>query len=160
MEGKDFPCTHPAYAGQCLYQHCCFYHAFDEDHTPSAPPLVLCSPVEAYQAFQAHRVCEAQFTEQGPLLVSKPSLMCRLGDRILPWTQAAPVVLGVLAFGGDWQTLLLPDQGVPVTVPLQQAQGGPRDPSKVSCCGSGLSQDWLQACVLVIGSREGLWRCH
>lgn len=108
-----------------------------------APLMVLCSPVEAYQAFQAHRVSEPQFTEHGPLLVTRPSLMCRLGDRILPWTQAAPVVMGVLAFGGDWQNLLLPDQGVPVAVPPQQT----RDPSKVSCCGSGLSQNWCQAYV-------------
>ncbi|KAL3140747.1 hypothetical protein ABBQ32_005301 [Trebouxia sp. C0010 RCD-2024] len=97
------------------------------------------SPVEAYQAFQAHRVSEPQFTEHGPLLVTRPSLMCRLGDRILPWTQAAPVVMGVLAFGGDWQNLLLPDQGVPVAVPPQQT----RDPSKAKAVKSSSWRVWL-----------------
>ena len=59
--------------------------------------------------------------------------MCRLGDRILPWPQAAPVVMGVLAFGGDWQRLLLPEQGVPIAVPLQQFQGLQPGPGKVRC---------------------------
>lgn len=95
--------------------------------------ICVCSPEEVYQAFQAHRVSEGQFAEQGPVLVSRPSLMCRLGDRILPWPQAAPVVMGVLAFGGDWQHLLLPDQGVPIAVPLQQFQGSQPGPGKVRC---------------------------
>ena len=59
--------------------------------------------------------------------------MCRLGDGILPWPQAAPIVMGVLAFGGDWQHLLLPGQGVPVAVPLQQSQGSQQALAKVSC---------------------------
>lgn len=98
---------------------------------PKAGPSVLCSPVEAYQAFQTHRVSEAQFAEQGPLLVTRPSLMCRLGEHIFPWPQAARVVMGALAFGGDWQHLVSADQGVPVAVPLQLAQGS-QDACKVS----------------------------
>ena len=95
--------------------------------------ILVCSPEEAYQAFQAHRVSEGQFAEQGPQLVTRPSLMCRLGDRVLPWPQAAPIVMGALAFGGDWQHLLLPDQGVPVAVPLQQSQGSLQALAKVRC---------------------------
>ena len=119
--------------------------------------MLRCSPVEAYQAFQSHRVSQAQFTDQGPLLMTRPNLMCRLGDRILPWTQAAPVVMGVLAFGGDWQHLLLPDQGVFVAVPLQQTLGSSQDPSKVSRCGQHLARHCgCQACVAVIESRDAL----
>ena len=95
--------------------------------------MLVCSPMEAYQAFQAHRVSEVQFGEQGSVLVSRPNLMCRLADRLLPWHQAAPIIMGVLAFGGDWQHLLLPDQGVPITVPPEQAQDSPQGPGKVSC---------------------------
>ena len=95
--------------------------------------ILVCSPEEVYQAFQAHRVSEGQFAEQGSQLVSRPSLMCRLGDRLLPWPQAAPIVMGALAFGGDWQHLLLPDQGVPVAVPVELSQASQQAPGKVSC---------------------------
>ena len=52
--------------------------------------------------------------------------MCRLGNTLYSWQDAAPVVMGVLAFGGDWQHLLPADKGVPVAVPFTDA----KDPSK------------------------------
>ena len=92
--------------------------------------LFRCSPHEAYQAFQAHRVSETQFAEQGAELISRTSLMCRLGDRLFPWSQAAPVVMGALAFGGDWQHLL-PADGGPVAVPPPEAPASRTDARKV-----------------------------
>ena len=92
----------------------------------------FCSPEEAYEVFKSHKVSEAQFAEQGPMLISKPGLMCCLGDRLYPWQEAAPVVMGVLAFGGDWQHFLPVDGGVPVTVPAAQSQDAQQDARKVS----------------------------
>lgn len=83
--------------------------------------------------FQFHRVSEAQFAEQGPMLISRPGLMCRLGERMYPWPEAAPVVMGVLAFGGDWQHFLPADGGVPIAVPPLQGQDTQQDARKVSC---------------------------
>lgn len=92
---------------------------------------MLCSPEEAYEVFQTHKVSEAQFAEQGPLLISKAGLMCRLGDRVYPWQEAAPVVMGVLAFGGDWQHFLPAEGGLPVAVPSVEAQHPQQDARKV-----------------------------
>ena len=75
---------------------------------------------------------EAQFAEQGQQLIGRSSLMCRLGDRLLPWQQTAPVVLAVLAFGGDWQHMLPADGGVPIAVPPLEAQDSQQDARKVS----------------------------
>ena len=85
-----------------------------------------------YQAFQAHRLSEAEFAEQGSLLIQRPNLMCRLADRVFPWHQAAPVVMGVLAFGGDWQHLLPADGGVPIAVPALDTQASQQNARKVS----------------------------
>lgn len=92
----------------------------------------MCSPEEAYEVFQSHKVSEAQFAEQGPLLISKAGLMCRLGDRVYPWQEAAPVVMGVLAFGGDWHHFLPAEGGLPVAVPSVEAQHPQQDARKVS----------------------------
>ncbi len=94
--------------------------------------LMVCSPEEAYEVFQTHKVSEAQFAEQGPLLISKAGLMCRLGDRLYPWQEAAPVVMGVLAFGGDWQHFLPAEGGLPVAVPSVEAQDTQQSGRKVS----------------------------
>ena len=94
--------------------------------------LMVCSPEDAYEVFQRHKVSEAQFAEQGPLLVSKAGLMCRLGDRLYPWQEAAPVVMGVLAFGGDWQHFLPAEGGLPVAVPSVEAHHPQQDARKVS----------------------------
>lgn len=93
---------------------------------------MFCSPDEAYEVFQTHKVSEAQFAEQGPLLISKAGLMCRLGERVYPWQEAAPVVMGVLAFGGDWQHFLPAEGGMPVAVPSVAAQHPQQDARKVS----------------------------
>ncbi len=95
---------------------------------------MFCSPEEAYEVFQTHKVSEAQFAEQGPLLISKAGLMCRLGERVYPWQEAAPVVMGVLAFGGDWQHFLPAEGGLPVAVPSVEAQHPQQDARKVSHC--------------------------
>jgi len=112
--------------------------------------VCACSPEEAYEAFQTHRVTEAQFAEQGPLLVGKPGLMCRLGDRLYPWHEAAPVVMGVLAFGGAWQHFLPVEGGVPVVVPSVEAEGTQEDARKVS----GLVREESFCGTMQLGSAE------
>ncbi|DBB18003.1 TPA: hypothetical protein ACH3X3_003000 [Trebouxia sp. C0006] len=101
------------------------------------------SPEEAYEVFQTHKVSEAQFAEQGPLLISKAGLMCRLGDRVYPWQEAAPVVMGVLAFGGDWQHFLPAEGGLPVAVPSVEAQHPQQDARKAKVAKSSSWRVWL-----------------
>lgn len=77
-----------------------------------------CSPQEAWVAFEAGRINRAQYEAQGLELVDSPELVCRLGKRLLPWRLAAPVLLGMAAFGCQLEAL---DAGVPVEVPQQLA---------------------------------------
>lgn len=108
---------------------------------------MFCSPEEAYEVFQTHKVSEAQFAEQGPLLISKAGLMCRLGDWVYPWQEAAPVVMGVLAFGGDWQHFLPAEGGLPVAVPSVEAQHPQQDARKVS-----------HSCTCLSKACKGVWK--
>ena len=77
----------------------------------------VCSPQEAWQAFEAARISRAQFQEAGPALVASPELVCRLGGLLVPWQQAAPALLGALAFGGQWDHLLPEGAGVQAAPP-------------------------------------------
>jgi hypothetical protein len=56
--------------------------------------------------FEAHLVSRAQFAEGSSQMMSSPDLVCRVGNVLYPWRVAAPLVLGMLAFGGSWDSLL------------------------------------------------------
>ena len=77
----------------------------------------VCSPQEAWQAFEAARIDRAQFQEAGAALVASPELVCRLDGLLVPWQQAAPALLGALAFGGQWDHLLPEGAGVQAAPP-------------------------------------------
>lgn len=93
---------------------------------------MCCSPEEASTVFAAHRVTEAQLSQQGSQLAADPALMCRLGSALYPWQDVAPAVMGALAFGWDWQHMLPAGGGIPVKVPASEARQLQLDARKVS----------------------------
>lgn len=64
---------------------------------------------------------QEQFSEAGAALVADPELAVRLGARVLPYQQAAPALLGMLAFGSQWESLLPSSSGVQVQLPVQDS---------------------------------------
>ena len=117
---------------------------------------MLCSPEEAYQLFTSHRITEQQFSQQGSQLVSDPALMCRLGSALYTWQQVAPAVMGALAFGGDWQHMLPPAGGVPVSLPASEARQLQQDARTVREAALCISGKYGCVCVALHGV---LWRC-
>ena len=117
--------------------------------------LLLCSPEEAYQLFTSHRITEQQFSQQGSQLVSDPALMCCLGSALYSWQQVAPAVMGALAFGGDWQHMLPPAGGVPVSLPAFKARLQ-QDSRKVRGAAVCISGKYGCVCVALHGT---LWCC-
>ena len=104
------------------------------DGLPLQQKLTLhfhCSPEEAYQHFISRRITEAQFSQQASQLATSSHLMCRFGNKLYPWQQIAPVVMGTLAFGGDGQQMW-PDQGgIAMAVPASEARQMQQEARKV-----------------------------
>lgn len=48
----------------------------------------------------------------GLRVCSSPDLVCRISGTLYPWNVAAPMVLGMLAFGGSWEQLIHESVGV------------------------------------------------
>ncbi|KAL1511415.1 hypothetical protein AB1Y20_006215 [Prymnesium parvum] len=62
------------------------------------------------RAFEAHRVSRAQF-EAAPELLYRPELRVRVGDALLTWERAAPLVASLLAFGAPLDAVPPPAPG-------------------------------------------------
>ncbi|MQM12344.1 hypothetical protein Taro_045264, partial [Colocasia esculenta] len=56
----------------------------------------------AGEAFEAHRISKEEFELSGSEIVKKGNLIVRFKEKYLPWDVAAPIVLGVAAFGLDF----------------------------------------------------------
>ena len=54
---------------------------------------------EARDCFNDHRVSRKQFLAPGAKVAQSPNLVCKVGANIFKWTEVAPAVLGLLAFG-------------------------------------------------------------
>ncbi|GMH32205.1 hypothetical protein BSKO_00039 [Bryopsis sp. KO-2023] len=63
-------------------------------------------PAEAQAAFEENMIHKDQFALCGLTLCKSPDLVCRIGGTLYPWNAAAPMVLGMLAFGGNWDSLI------------------------------------------------------
>ncbi|KAK9812760.1 hypothetical protein WJX72_003248 [[Myrmecia] bisecta] len=74
------------------------------------------SPQEALDTFEAHKVGEQRYAEAANDIIASPELVCRIGRRLFPFREALPMVLGVLAFGGQWDTVLTGTAGLPMAV--------------------------------------------
>ncbi|KAJ9186715.1 hypothetical protein P3X46_002259 [Hevea brasiliensis] len=55
----------------------------------------------AYQAFNAEKLDMEKFTSLGPAVVKNDRLVVRIGGHYFPWDVAAPIVLGLVAFGSE-----------------------------------------------------------
>lgn len=55
----------------------------------------------AAESFDAHRISAEEFKNSAPSIIKNENLIIRVRDRYLPWETAAPLVLGMAAFGLD-----------------------------------------------------------
>lgn len=55
----------------------------------------------ASQAFDAEKLDIEKFTSLGPAVVKNDRLVVRIGGHYFPWDVAAPIVLGLVAFGSE-----------------------------------------------------------
>ncbi|KAF2324399.1 hypothetical protein GH714_013620 [Hevea brasiliensis] len=55
----------------------------------------------ASQAFNAEKLDMEKFTSLGPAVVKNERLVVRIGGHYFPWDVAAPIVLGLVAFGSE-----------------------------------------------------------
>jgi hypothetical protein len=81
-------------------------------------------PAEALAAFESQRLTAGAWGDQGPALLQQEggeALVVRLGDALYSWQQAAPLLLGLLAFGTKLEVALgtLPaDPVLPLKLPI------------------------------------------
>ncbi|CAM6126780.1 unnamed protein product [Calypogeia fissa] len=62
----------------------------------------------AAKVFSSERVTLEEFKNSGSAIAANDKLVVRVGGRYYPWMVAAPIVLGILAFG---QVLIAPNEG-------------------------------------------------
>ncbi|PSR98223.1 Phosphatidate phosphatase [Actinidia chinensis var. chinensis] len=55
----------------------------------------------AAEVFNSHRITEEAFKISAASIINNENLVVRVQDRYLPWDKAAPIVLGVAAYGLD-----------------------------------------------------------
>ncbi|KAA0044060.1 phosphatidate phosphatase PAH1-like [Cucumis melo var. makuwa] len=55
----------------------------------------------AADAFDAHRVSAQEFEKSASSIIKNDNLIVRFGERYMSWEKAAPIVLGMAAFGVD-----------------------------------------------------------
>ncbi|XP_022745799.1 phosphatidate phosphatase PAH1 isoform X2 [Durio zibethinus] len=49
--------------------------------------------------FEAHRISEEEYKNNAMSIIKNANLIVRFGERYLPWEKAAPIILGMAAFG-------------------------------------------------------------
>ena len=102
----------------------------------AADCAAACSPTQAWEVFTRTRVTEAQWAESALDLLADASLYCCIGEAAYPWSEAAPAVLGCLAFGTPWQANVGP--GIQLAVP-RRLQSSLSDTGQVT---SSLGLSW------------------
>ncbi|KAK9789056.1 hypothetical protein WJX73_007244 [Symbiochloris irregularis] len=84
------------------------------------------SPSEAWDAFARARVSQARWQKEAATLIASPHLYCRMGNTAYPWTEAAPHLVGALAFGPRWrQKTHGLGKGVPLAPPPRRENSAP-----------------------------------
>lgn len=66
----------------------------------------------AAEAFDAHRISEDEFKSNSASIIKNENLVIRFKERYLTWEKAAPIVLGMAAFGLD--VSIDPKDAIPV----------------------------------------------
>lgn len=62
----------------------------------------------AAEAFTTEKITLDEFKKSGSSIAANDKLVVKVGGRYYPWAVAAPIVIGILAFG---QVLVAPDEG-------------------------------------------------
>ncbi|CDP06669.1 unnamed protein product [Coffea canephora] len=78
-----------------------------ENETGTSLELSLCRHLlqsgmglnAAAQAFDAHRISEEEFKVSAASIIKNENLVVRIQGKYLPWDKAAPIVLGMVAYG-------------------------------------------------------------
>lgn len=81
----------------------------------------------AAKSFDAHRISAEEFKNSAPSIIKNENLIIRVRERYLPWETAAPLVLGMAAFGLDLP--FEPKDAIPVE---QDGTPQPRDDDATS----------------------------
>lgn len=66
----------------------------------------------ANEVFSAHRLSEEQYRVSGPSIIKNEKLIVRYKDMYMTWEKAAPIILGMVAFGLDFPAE--PKEAIPV----------------------------------------------
>lgn len=64
------------------------------------------SYTEAQQVFESQKVPAEVFAARGSELLASSDLVCRIGGVMYAWRDAAPMIVGMLAFGVKWENLV------------------------------------------------------
>lgn len=81
----------------------------------------------AAEVFDAHRILPEEYKSSAASILNNSDLVVRVGERYLPWDKAAPLVLGMVAFGLDLP--VDPEDAIPVE---QDNISKPKDDESVS----------------------------
>lgn len=82
----------------------------------------------ANEAFNAHRLSEVDFKVSGSSIIKNEKLIVRYKDWYMTWEKAAPIILGMVAFGLDFPAE--PKDAIPVE--QNEAQKGGEDNTGLS----------------------------
>ena len=66
----------------------------------------------AAEVFEAHRISEEEYKNNAMSIIKNANLIVRFGERYFPYEKAAPIVLGMAAFG--LELALEPQDAIPV----------------------------------------------
>lgn len=91
----------------------------------------------ASQAFDAEKLDIVKLTSIGPAVVKNNRLVVRIGGCYFPWDAAAPIVLGMVAFGSE--NIFEPKGMIPVDRVEKSLVG---DPSKAMVASGGSWRLW------------------
>ena len=126
----------------------CCPHALHLGHRAVLISRCACSLQQRRAVFSEHLVSEARWAKDANELLANADLYCCLGDTAYPWREAAPAVLGCLAFPGyPWSANMGPG--------LQMAADASRRATglqRVSLFGCRVAiNDWLLGCLAFPG---------
>ncbi|XWS43671.1 hypothetical protein CRYUN_Cryun16bG0123300 [Craigia yunnanensis] len=76
--------------------------------------------------FEAHRISEVEYKNNAMSIIKNANLIIRFGERYLPWEKAAPIVLGMAAFG--LELAVEPQDAIPVE---QDESSNPNDDDSI-----------------------------
>ncbi|XWS55733.1 hypothetical protein CRYUN_Cryun09bG0025800 [Craigia yunnanensis] len=90
----------------------------------------------AAEVFEAHHISEEEYKNNAMSIIKNANLIIRFGERYFPWEEAAPIVLGMPAFG--LELAVEPHDAIPVE---QDESSNPKDDDSIltsSLCGNKL----------------------